>query len=201
MNYPMKPEYTVSSPSFIRMVAVMVLLANLGRIGRYRLGRLMGVGEGEARGLLKYLIDHSYAEPARGGTRLTAKGLKYYHKAMGLLGVMKIVFLDISGILPFPQAPCIQVGGVQTLNVLALRDECVRHGAEGALVMRFSGNRLSMPGVSEDLSTDYPSLYSQVMSRVAPGDGDLLIMPYGRPLGRVVEGGLWAALKAIKQVV
>lgn len=197
----MKPTYTVVSSSFVRIVVVMALLANLGRIGRYRLGRLMGVGEGEARGLLKYLTNHGYAEPARGGTRLTVKGIRYYRKARSLLGVTKIVFLDIFGMLPFPEAPCIQVSGIQPSNVLAIRDECVRHGAEGALIMLCIGNRLSMPGISDDLSIDYPALYSQVVSKVAPRDGDLLITPYGHPIGRVIEGGLWAALKAVKQVV
>lgn len=77
------------------------------------------------------------------------------------------------------------------------RDEAIRAGAQGAIILVYQGGRLRMPGVSEDVSVDYPDLFGEVMSALGPREGDAVVIAYADDPLTAEYGALAAALSLL----
>lgn len=164
-------------PQFTIYHAVKALeLIGEERVGRIALSRRLGIGEGSVRTLLTKMKNAGLVKADRRGCWLTEKGRKL------LEGVRERVAKGAPLEAEIPQvggfAYAIRVRGVSKKVKAGMeqRDEAVRAGARGALVLVQSGGRLILPPNGPELVEVWPEGARELLSKFELGEGDVVIV-------------------------
>jgi hypothetical protein len=177
-------------PSFSLVHALYALfLLREQPVGRQKLAALLSVGEGSVRTLLRKLTRRGYVVMNRAGCHLTQKGASLCEEA----GKVFYLFEPLSAGLPGKARFGVGIrGGGRIAKGIPERDQAIKAGADGALVLAYRGRELLMPGLS-NLSKEHPDLSRSILRTVTPSDGDAIIVSWGDDRGGVVYGSLNAA--------
>lgn len=142
------------------------------------LSRVLGIGEGSVRTIIKRLQQQSLISiDSIGGCALTPVG----REVLGQIkkGMVSSGSIDLSGMGVTYPSFALQVNlDVSAHSVLKLRDVAIRWGAEGAIVFHFSGGRIVVPSITDDLSQTSPSTHYELMSRFRLQDGDYVLAAF-----------------------
>jgi len=189
-----RPEAPGPFPCFSKLHVVKALasMARSGSIGRAGLAQVLGLGEGATRTLIGKLSKHGLVEVTRRGCSLTERGKALWKEICSKLPKMtEIKAIPVPGkgfaVLVRGEARNVRLGINQ-------RDEAVRAGARGAMILVFEQGKLRMPGVSEDVSVDFPELFEEVMSVLEPKEGDVVVVAFADSDLIAEYGALAAAL-------
>ncbi|MGC8555816.1 MAG: DUF4443 domain-containing protein [Conexivisphaera sp.] len=128
----------------------LLLLRREGRMGRKGLAELLDVGEATGRTVLSKLKSAGLAEADRGGARLTPEGERRAEELGGLVDIAEAELPERYG----NRIACLIVKeGCGSLGTgVAHRDEAVKGGADGALILVRRNGKYSFP----DWMHDYP---------------------------------------------
>ncbi|MCD6529440.1 hypothetical protein J7L06_04040 [Candidatus Bathyarchaeota archaeon] len=164
-------------PSYVEAHVLMALenISSHGSIGRQRLSRILKIGEGTVRTMLKRLSHEGLIEISRGGVALTEEGKK----------ILAEFRKNVSEAIKVPRSR-ITIGEV---NVAVLvhgaasavkkgveqRDTAIKAGALGATTLIFDGTRLNIPGV-EEIEFEEESVHRYLISELKPKRGDVIII-------------------------
>lgn len=163
-------------PRFTRchMLRALEVLSRHGPMGRPTLMRLLGLGETSTKNMIRRLREQGLvAVDPVGGAYLTPKG----HE---LLSTLTRYLALLSTKAPRPLAPwnCVSVWSIRLVgafvgpeNVIKLRDEAIRAGVEGAVILVKRSSDLLMPTSTGFEKVDILGSYSQLLS-----DGDLIVI-------------------------
>ncbi|MCX8181997.1 MAG: DUF4443 domain-containing protein [Candidatus Methanomethyliaceae archaeon] len=187
------------SPAFkpVHIVKALLLLEQ-GSMGRQSMSKMLGLGEGSARTLVKKLTEHAlvYVDPV-GGCNLTEWGKSIVNELRQTILSSKEFTLEEFGI----QLPsfAIQVRGSSafTIPITKLRDVAVRNGAEGMLVFNVKDSKISLPMIVDDVSKDYPKLVSMIKNSFSLENGDFIFIGFAEDRNAAELGTLAAALFCI----
>jgi len=167
------------TPNFNLIHAVMMLLLlEDGVIGRKRLSEIMSIGEGSVRSLIRRLREAGYLEVGREGCYLTKKGRREVKELRRYLkGPVELELPSLVG----GRASAFLVRGVgeEGLDVVELRDEAVRAGGRGAIILLSRGKDLLFPETMEPLGKYRPDDESALRTSLRPSDGDLVVVGLG----------------------
>lgn len=185
----MKPNYV--RLSLEELALILFLLETYGKLGRYALSKLTGLGEGRVRNLIRRLAEVGYIEVSKGGSKLTWKGHRLYDYILRELRVEEVLTLSKGG----KEGVCFHFkGGLKGLRILEVRDEVIRGGGEEALIMEVRGGRLILPPVG--LAEKYlPSLTALLERSMNLNEGDLILVSLAKDLVRAFKGALRAAVR------
>lgn len=188
------------APSFneAHVVKALEIVGDCGFVGRIKLSKELGLGEGTTRTLLKHLKNEEIIQSSRSGISFSEKGKK-------LLSDMQ---RKLSGGVEIPSSP-LTVGA---FNVAVLvrnsaqavksgmeqRDVAIKCGASGATTLVFSGGKLSLPTGEENLFESMPSLHNELVSKFNPNENDVIIVGSGESRHLAEAGAKMAALKLLK---
>lgn len=167
-------------PNFSLIHAVlMLILLEEGAIGRKRLSDLMSIGEGSVRSLIRRLKEAGYLEVDKGGCYLSRKGLRELKELREVLrGPVEVELLEL--VRGSVQAFILRGIGRRRLDVLELRDEAVRVGGRGAIILLYQGDNLIFPETMEPLEK-YQSRDEEILKKsLQPSEGDLIILGLGK---------------------
>jgi predicted transcriptional regulator len=187
------------APSFnaAHVVKALEIIGKFGAVGRIRLSKELGLGEGATRTLLKHLKSEGLTRSSRSGISFSEEG--------------ENVFSDLQSKLSegveVPRSP-LTVG---TVNIAVLvrdsaqavgsgmeqRDIAIKSGASGATTLVFSGDKLSMPSV-DDVSESTPLLHEELVTKLNPSQNDVIIVGSGETREQAEMGAKMAALKLLK---
>ena len=78
------------------------------------------------------------------------------------------------------------------------RDASVRAGALGAMTLVFKGSLLSAPGLSEDAERDFPEVAVQLLSRLKPRTGDVILIVTADNLENTEQAARAAVLSLLR---
>jgi predicted transcriptional regulator len=169
-----------------------------GYVGRIKLSKELGLGEGTTRTLIKHLKKEKLIKISRYGIELSEHGKKLFSTLRA----------EISKEIEIPSSPLT----VDTFNIAVLvrdagsavkygleqRDAAIMTGAHGATTLIFSKNKLTMPGVTEDIFKDNPSIRDTLLSKLKPKENDVIIIGSAEDR-RVAElGAKMAAFELLK---
>lgn len=142
------------------------------------LARTLGVGEGSVRTIIKRLQQQSLISiDSVGGCSLTSTGREVL--AQIKKGMASSSPIDLSGMGVLDPSFALQVSlDVSAHSILKLRDVSIKWGAEGAIVFHFSGRRIGVPSITDDLSQTSPSTYFELMSKFGLQEGDYVIATF-----------------------
>ena len=187
------------APSFneAHVVKALETIGKFGAVGRIRLSKELGLGEGATRTLLKHLKSEGLTRSSRSGISFSEDGEKVFSDLRGKL----------SEGVEVPSSP-LTVG---TVNIAVLvrdsaqavgsgmeqRDIAIKSGATGATTLVFSGDKLSMPSV-EDVSESTPLLHEELVTKLKPSQNDVIIVGSGETREQAEMGAKMAALKLLK---
>lgn len=177
-------------PSFSLVHALYAILI-LGErpVGRQKLAARLFIGEGSIRTLLRKLTRRGFVVTDSAGCHLTPKGASLWEEAEKAF----YLFEPRSASLPGKARFGVGVrGGGRIARGIPERDQAIKAGADGALVLIYKGRELLMPGLS-NVSREHPALSKSILETVAPSDGDAIIVSWGDDASGVVYGSLNAA--------
>jgi len=167
------------APSFGQhhVLLALLVLGRVGSMGRMRLGRELGLGEGAVRNLLSRLRGQGLVAADRSGCRLAEKGLKLYRRLRRrLVGPHPVR----AGKLALDKHACALLirGGASRVKLgLEQRDEGIKVGGSGVVTLIYAGGKFRIPGGSEDCERDYGGPeWEELRRRLGPREGDAIVV-------------------------
>jgi len=183
------------------MVRALLLLGEVGQIGRGLLAQKLGLGEGGARTLLKRLMALRLITVGREGATLTPRGRKLWQ---ALAKAMSSPIPIDAGRLSLDRfSAAILVRGAEKGVRLGIeqRDAAVREGATGASTLIYKGGRFIMPGGAQDCEAAYPDhVWSRIREAFPLGEGDVIIVASAGDPRPAEMGCIASALTTLNQM-
>lgn len=166
-----------------------------GRIGRQKLAKRVGVGEGSLRTILAFLKTRNFIIIKQTGIRLTEKAISFLDKYE-----LQIVRLQATEITAGKYSCALRVRNVAHKIRLGIeqRDEAIKAGAAGATTLVYKNNLLSFPGESQSLKHAHPKISDLIISKFKLENNDVIIIGFGNTMKGAEEGTLAAALDLIQ---
>lgn len=147
-----------------------------GSIGRSRLSKSLGLGEGVGRTIVERLRDAALIQVSRSGCSLTDRGKNvlegiHRHLSRSVPLTESSIGLGISNVVILVrEASHLVRSGIEE------RDATIRAGALGAMTLVYSNKKLSIPGLSDDSEKDFPKIASQLLGHFQPCEGDVFLI-------------------------
>lgn len=188
------PALTFTS---LHLIKVLELIAE-GPIGRGKLAKKLGIGEGTIRTIIKRLKDSNLIEISKNGCHLTNFGKNFWKKFKEK--IPKKVFLEKNefSLAEYTVAVLIRKCGDKVRIGMQQRDAAIMAGAEGATTLVVKDGKIILPGVSDDVAKDYPVAYRQIVKLLKPEHDDVVIVGTGETKEKAEYGALAAALTLLE---
>ena len=188
------------APSFneAHVVKALEIIGNYRIVGRIRLSRELGLGEGTTRTLLKHLKNEGITQSSRRGISFSEDGKMLFSdlrsklsEGIDVASSPLTVGLFNIGILVRDSAKAVGSGMEQ-------RDTAIKSGASGATTLIFSSNKLSLPTGEENISESMPELHDKLVTQFKPKENDVIIVGCGENRETAEIGAKMAAIKLLK---
>ena len=162
------------------------------RLGRRRLGLRTGLTEMTVRIELERLRDRNLVRLQRSGAELTPAGRRRF--AGFLEPIRSVAEVELTSLRVGDIGLAAHLAAGDTAPVWALRDEAVREGATGLLLLRFGPDGWSFAHNGEPIHLHNPHDATTMDTTFPdPREGDLLLIASGPDLKRAGLG-LWRAV-------
>lgn len=167
-------------------------------MGRIKLSKRLGLGEGTTRTLIKRLQKEKLIEISRSGIELSEYGKNLFSALRAEISKGIEIPPSPLTIGTFNVAVLVRDAGSAVKYGLEQRDVAIMTGAHGATTLIFSKNKLSMPGVAEDVFKDIPSMRDILLFKLKPKENDVIIIGSAEDKRSAEFGAKMAALQLLK---
>ncbi len=183
--------------TLLHLIKALELMAE-GPIGRGKLAKNLGIGEGTVRTIIKRLKDSNIIEISREGCHLTSFGRKLWEKFKKK--IPKKVFLEKNefSLAQYSVAVLVKGCGSKVRTGMKQRDAAIMVGADGATTLVVKDKKLIIPGVSDNIAKDYPVAYKQIVKLLNPEQNDVVIVGTAKTREKAEYGALAAALTLLE---
>ena len=188
------------APSFneAHVVKALELIAEYGNVGRIRLSKELGLGEGTTRTLLKHLKNEGITQSSRSGRSFSEDGKKLFSGLRSKLSEGVEVASSPLTVGPFNIAVLVRDSAKAVGSGMEQRDMAIKSGASGATTLIFSSNKLSLPTGEENLSESMPKLHKKLITQFNPKENDVIIVGCAENRRLAETGAKMAAIKLLK---
>ena len=166
-------------------------------VGRYKLGKITGLGQGEVRTLIARLKDAGLISVDSRGCSLTEKGKKKFESISRTIPGSAAVDARALDLGKYSWYAIVRDREEKVRKGLEQRDASIRVGATGALTVVYSGGKFKIPSDKEmeDCEAMGPSEpWTTIRGNAAPKNGDVVIVSGADSSTLAEEGALAAAL-------
>jgi hypothetical protein len=183
-----------ADPSFTEVHLLRTLYSlHSGTIGRKKLVKFLGVGEGSVRTIIKRLSQEGLITSSKQGHSLTESGRN--RVALKLKLMRKPEAFDSIDLVKGSQSIIVVYGACDRVgDGVTLRDVALKAGADGAVII-VQKDGLKFPGSGIDLK-DYPGVKGRLES-LALSECDAAIIGFGVTEAKAEDGAVAVALKLI----
>jgi predicted transcriptional regulator len=188
------------APSFneAHVVKALEIIGKCGIVGRIRLSKELGLGEGTTRTLLKHLKNEGITQSSRSGISFSEEGKKLFSDLRSKLSEGVEVPSSPLTVGPFNIAVLVRNSAQAVRSGMEQRDIAIKSGASGATTLVFSGDKLSMPACEENVSGNMPMLHDELVTKLNPNQNDVIIVGSGENRNLAEIGAKMAAIKLLK---
>jgi len=188
------------APSFneAHVVKALEIIGKCGIVGRIRLSKELGLGEGTTRTLLKHLKNEGITQSSRSGISFSEEGKKLFSDLRRKLSEGVEVPSSPLTVGPFNIAILVRDSAQAVGSGMEQRDIAIKSGASGATTLVFSGNKLSMPTGEQNVSECLPMLHNELVTKLNPKENDVIIVGSGENRKLAENGAKMAAIKLLK---
>ena len=172
--------------NFMKIDLLRCLLRIEQPVSRAFLSKSLELGEGTVRSILDVLKNQGLLESNNAGHYLSKKGSIIVKKIRDSVDIKQI-----KKVLMFPNKKVISIklkNPAKIVNVVALRDEAVKNGAEGAVILKYD-KKLRF------YDSDYKEDLSEMKSRLELSKNDLAIVAYADSFKLAEYGAIAAAIR------
>jgi predicted transcriptional regulator len=188
------------APSFneAHVVKAMEVIGKYKTVGRIRLSKELGLGEGTTRTLLKHLKSEGMTRSSRSGISFSEEGKKLFSNLRSKLSEGIEVPSSPLTVGAFNIAILVRDSAQSVGSGMEQRDIAIKSGASGATTLVFSDNKLSMPKCVDDVSESTPKLHEELVTKLNPNQNDVIIVGSGENREQAEIGAKMAAIKLLK---
>jgi predicted transcriptional regulator len=188
------------APSFneAHIIKALEIIGDYGSVGRVRLSKEVGLGEGTTRTLLRHLKSAGIIKGSRRGIILSEEGKAVFSDLRNKLSEGVEVPSSRLTVGPFNVAVLVRDSAQAVKSGMEQRDMAIKSGASGATTLVFSNNKLSMPTREDDISISMPSLHKQLLTKFNPKENDVIIVGSGENRELAEIGAKMAAIRLLK---
>jgi len=188
------------APSFneAHVVKALEIIGKCGIVGRIRLSKEVGLGEGTTRTLLKHLKNEGITQSSRSGIFFSETGKKLFSDLRSKVSEGVDVASSPLTVGSFNIAVLVRDSAQAVGSGMEQRDTAIKSGASGATTLVFSGNKLSMPACVNDISESTSSLHDEIVTKLNPNENDVIIVGSGENRKLAEIGAKMAAIKLLK---
>jgi predicted transcriptional regulator len=161
--------------SMFHIFSALELMAEKS-IGRNKLAKKLGVGDGAVRTIISRLQDSGLIVTSREGSILTNKGLgvwKNFEAVFPRREEFEKTSLTTSA---YSYAFLVKNRGNRVKSGIDQRDAAIMGGARRALVIVFKNDRLIIESISSSLKKDFPEAADVILNDLKPEDNDVIII-------------------------
>jgi predicted transcriptional regulator len=189
------------APSFneAHVIKALEIIGDYRSVGRIRLSKELGLGEGTTRTLLKHLKSEGIILGSRRGISLSDEGKQLFSNLRDKLSEGVEIPSSRLTVGPFNVAVLVRDSAQAVKSGMEQRDVAIKSGASGATTLVYTHNKLSMPTREQDISESMPSLHNQLMTKFKPKENDVIIVGSGENRDLAEIGAKMAAIKLLKK--
>lgn len=189
------------APFFIEahIVKALMTIDIEGPVGRIKLSKKLGLGEGTIRTLIKHLETEGLVETSKAGLALTDSGKKLTSNLQSKISKEIEVPESSLTVGPFNVAILIKNAAHTVKGGIEQRDAAMKIGALGATTLIYSREKLKMPLVPEDIFRHVPTIHETLISKLKPQENDVVIIGTGEDRLTAELGAIAATLETLKR--
>ncbi len=190
------------APHFIEahLVKALMIIESGGPVGRVKLSKTMGLGEGTIRTLTRHLEKEGLIKISRDGIVLTNSGKKLSLNLKSRISKETEVSKSSLTVGPFNVSILVKNAADSIRSGLEQRDAAIKVGALGATTLIFRRGKLNMPLMDEDVCRKAPAIHEVLISMLQPQENDVIIIGSADDKSAAELGAIVAALKTLKAV-
>ncbi len=180
----------------LRLLNALLLIDQEGPVGRRALAQALSINDGIARGLLERLAEQEIVSVTKNGAKLSQQGKNRLHTLLQKMSVRKILTLGKTSLAGGKPSVAIQLSKKYQPGMTGIpqRDEAVKAGADGSIVMAVLSGKLLLPPDNKDAAELSPADNSRLRETFSLGENDLIVIGFGRDQRRALAGAIAAAL-------
>ncbi len=188
------------APAFneAHVVKAMELIDKYQTVGRIKLSKELGLGEGTTRTLLKHLKNEGVTQSSRNGISFSGEGKKLFSDLRSKLSEGIDVPSSPLTVGAFNIAVLVRDAAQAIGSGMEQRDAAIKSGALGATTLIFSSNKLELPQEEENLCESMPELHDKLVTQLNPKENDVIIVGSGENRDLAEIGAKMAAIKLLK---
>jgi predicted transcriptional regulator len=188
------------APAFneAHVIKALEIIGKYETVGRIRLSKEVGLGEGTTRTLLKHLKKEGVTQSSRSGITFSEKGKKLFSDLRSKLSESVEVPSSPLTVGAFNIAVLVRDAAQAVGSGMEQRDMAIKIGASGATTLIFSRDKLSMPMGEQDISESMPRLHDELVTKLNPNQNDVIIVGSGENRDLAEIGAKMAAIKLLK---
>ena len=188
------------APAFneAHVVKVLELIGKYKTVGRIKLSKEIGLGEGTTRTLLKHLKNEGVTQSSRSGISLSSDGKKLLSDLRSQLSEGVEIPSSPLTVGAFNIAVLVRDAAHAVGSGIEQRDAAIKSGALGATTLVFSVKKLALPHEEEKLSESMPELHDNLVTQLKPEENDVIIIGCGTNRYLAEIGAKMAAIKLLK---
>ncbi len=191
----MEMQFKIRSED-IREIALMILFLLYGRLGRRQISSYLNIGEGVTKKMIRNLSNQGLVDVKRGGGSLSGKGLENLQDKLSKFKIISVNVFDAEEICPNCKGIGFLLRNLPPLRLIEVRDEAVRGGARGALIIKVKEGKLFLPPNLGNLRDYFPLLAREIEENFEIKEGDTIILAFSENIGEAIIGGLKASILA-----
>ncbi len=187
-------------PYFIEAHIVKALrtIDDEGPVGRVKLSKALGLGEGMIRTLIKHLINEGLIETSRAGIVLTKSGKKLSFDLKSRISEAIEIPRSSLTIGPLNIAILVKNAADTIKGGVEQRDAAIKVGALGATTLAFRHGELNMPLGNHDAFKDIPAIREGLISGLNPQENDVIIIGSANDKSTAELGAIAATLETLQ---
>jgi len=152
---------------------ILHIINEMEYVGRYYLSEKLNLGETTIRNILNILKQLNIIEAYRGGHRLTPYGQEIIEELSSLIEIYPDFDLGVSGesVLFVVKNFSDKIG-----SVLEFRDDIIRAGGRGAVILVYRDGNLIFPDSGQPVSVWRADITDKVREKTVLNEGDVVII-------------------------
>jgi len=188
------------APYFIEahLVKALMIIDDEGPVGRVKLSKTLGLGEGTTRTIIKHLENEKLIKISKAGITLTSSGNKLTANLKSRIGKEIEISRSSLTVGPFNVAILIKNAAGAIKGGVEQRDAAIKIGALGATTLIYRRGKLNMPIVDEDIFRHAPTSREALISKFKPQENDVIIIGSANDKSTAELGAIAAALETLK---
>jgi len=181
------------------LVKTLMTIETEGPIGRVKLSKTLGLGEGTMRTLIRHFENEGLVETSKAGITLTKSGKNIASSLKSRISEQIDVPRSSLTVGLYNVAVLVKNVAQAVKGGVEQRDAAIKMGASGATTLSYSHGKLRMPMVDEDVFRDSPIIREALVLKFKPLEGDVIIIGSADDRSTAQLAALAAALETIKR--